>query len=77
MSPEINRISPVIRKTLLDKLIKLAGGGAAIEAYGKTTMADIDCEIEHASAIIHTLRFANFFREGVNAKSYISFTNIR
>ena len=77
MSPEINRISPVTRKTLLDELIKLAGGGVAIEAYGKTTMPDIDCEIEHASAIIHTLRFVNFFREGVNAKSYISFTNIR
>ena len=34
-------------------------------------------EIEHASAIIHTLRFGNFYREAVKAKSYLGFTNSR
>jgi len=31
-----------------------------------------DGEIEHASAIIHTLRFGNHYREAVKAKSYLS-----
>jgi len=34
-------------------------------------------EIEHASGIIHTLRFGNFYREAVDAKSYLSFCNTR
>jgi hypothetical protein len=32
---------------------------------------------EHASALIHTLRFGNRFRKAVGAKSYLSFTNTR
>lgn len=34
-------------------------------------------EIEHASALIHTLHFGNHYREAVGAKSYLSFTNTR
>jgi hypothetical protein len=34
-------------------------------------------EIEHASGLIHTLRFGNKFREAVGGKSYLSFTNKR
>ena len=37
----------------------------------------LDGEIEHASALIHTLRFGNHFREAVGAKSYLAFTNTR
>lgn len=77
LSPEINRISPVVGKLLSDRLIGLVGSGNAIEAYGKAAMSGTDCEIEHASAIIHTLRFGNFYREAVNAKSYLGFTNTR
>ena len=77
LSTEINRISPVVGKLLSDRLIGLVGSGNAIEAYGKAAMAGTDCEIEHASAIIHTLRFGNFYREAVNAKSYLGFTNTR
>ena len=36
-----------------------------------------DGEVEHASGIIHTLRFGNYFRSAVEAKSYLSFTNTR
>ena len=49
----------------------------AIEAYGKAAIAGLDGEIEHASALIHTLRFGNFYREAVEAKSYLAFTNTR
>ncbi|MDG2475115.1 MAG: amino acid synthesis family protein [Paracoccaceae bacterium] len=77
LSPEINRIAPVIGKLLSDKIINLAGSGNNIEAYGKAAIAGSCCEIEHASAIIHTLRFGNFYREAVKAKSYLGFTNSR
>lgn len=40
-------------------------------------MVGADGEIEHASAVIHTLRFGNHYREAVKAKSYLSFTNKR
>ena len=60
-----------------DKIIDLAGSGDNIEAYGKAAVAGSSSEIEHASAIIHTLRFGNFYREAVKAKSYLGFTNSR
>jgi hypothetical protein len=34
-------------------------------------------EIEHAQAMTHTLHFGNQFREAINAKSYLAFTNTR
>ena len=77
LSPEINRIAPVLGKLLTDQLIALAGSGDAIEAYGKAALAGTDGEMEHGSALIHTLRFGNFYREAVGAKTYLGFTNTR
>ncbi len=77
LSPEINRIAPLLGKMLTDMLISLAGSGDAIEAYGKGAIAGTDCEMEHGSALIHTLRFGNFYREAVGAKTYLGFTNTR
>lgn len=68
---------PVLGKLLTDRLIALAGSGDAIEAYGKAALCGTDCEMEHCSALIHTLRFGNFFREAVAAKTYLGFTNTR
>ena len=77
LQPEIKRIAPVMGKTLTDRLISMVGSGEKIEAYGKAALAGTSCEIEHASAIIHTLQFGNFYREAVGAKSYLGFTNTR
>ena len=77
LQPEIKRIAPVMGKTLTDRLISIIGSGEKIEAYGKAAIAGTSCEIEHASAIIHTLQFGNFYREAVGAKSYLGFTNTR
>jgi len=77
LSPEIQRMAPPLGKMLTDRLIALAGSGDAIEAYGKACVAGVDCELEHASALIHTLQYGNFFREAVGAKSYLGFTNTR
>ena len=77
LPPEIKRIAPVMGKALTDRLISMVGSGEKIEAYGKAALAGTSCEIEHASAIIHTLQFGNFYREAVGAKSYLGFTNTR
>lgn len=77
LSPEIRRMAPVLGKLLTDRLVALAGSGDAIEAYGKAAICGTGCELEHCSALIHTLRFGNFFREAVGAKTYLGFTNVR
>jgi hypothetical protein len=77
LMPDISRMAPVLGKLLTDRLIALAGSGDAIEAYGKAALAGTDCELEHGSALIHTLRFGNFYREAVGAKTYLGFTNSR
>ncbi len=77
LGPEIRRMAPVLGKVLTDRLIAMAGSASAIQAYGKACVAGTDCEMEHASALIHTLKFGNFYREAVGAKSYLGFTNTR
>ena len=77
LQPEIKRIAPVMGKALTDRLISMVGSGEKIEAYGKAALAGTSCEIEHASAFIHTLRFGNKFRDAVGGTSYLSFTNTR
>jgi hypothetical protein len=77
LQPEIRRMGPALGKLLTDRLIRLAGSGDAIEAYGKAALCGTACELEHCSALIHTLRFGNFFREAVGAKTYLGFTNTR
>ena len=77
LQPEIRRMAPVLGELLSDRLIELAGSGDAIKAYGKACIAGTSCEVEHASALIHTPHFGNFYREAVGAKSYLGFTNTR
>ena len=77
LKPEILSIAPPLGKELTQRITNLVGGGDRIEAYGKAAVTGLDGEIEHASALIHTLRFGNFYREAVGAKSYLSFTNTR
>lgn len=76
LSPEIrsgcSELGELIVKHILDEI-----GSEQIEAYGKAAVVGAEGEIEHASAIIHTLRFGNHYREAVGAKSYLSFTNKR
>ncbi len=77
LQPDIQRIAPVLGEMLTERLIALAGSGDAIEAYGKACISGTNCEIEHASALIHTLQYGNFYRNAVGAKSYLGFTNTR
>lgn len=77
LNTEIRAIGPVLGELLTDRMITLAGGGDKIAAYGKAAVVGLDGEIEHASGLIHTLRFGNHFRSAVDAKSYLAFTNTR
>ncbi len=77
LKPEINTIGPELGELLTGKITTLAGGGDRIEAYGKSAVVGLDGEIEHASALIHTLRFGNHYRTAVGATSYLSFANTR
>lgn len=77
LRPQIQAIAPPLAELLTAEIIGMAGSGEAVEGYGKAAIVGADGEIEHASALIHTLRFGNYFRKSVGAKSYLSFTNTR
>ena len=77
LKPEIQAYGPMLGEMMTQRMIALAGNGDAIEAYGKAAVVGLNGEIEHASGLIHTLRFGNFYREAVGAKSYLAFTNTR
>lgn len=77
LKPEIHAAAPVLGDLLTRMILEAVGSGDAVEAYGKSAVVGLDGEIEHASALIHTLRFGNHYREAVGAKSYLAFCNTR
>jgi hypothetical protein len=77
LKPEIHAAAPLLGELLTKMIIDAVGSGAAVEGYGKVAVVGLDGEIEHASALIHTLRFGNHYRSAVGAKSYLAFTNTR
>ncbi|RZS77224.1 amino acid synthesis protein [Phyllobacterium myrsinacearum] len=77
LKPEIHAVAPVLGELLTKMIIDTVGSGEAVEAYGKSAVVGLDGEIEHGSALIHTLRFGNHYRTAVGAKSYLAFCNTR
>ena len=77
LRPEILEIAPALGARLVPSLVEMCGGRDAIEAYGKAAVVGAAGEIEHASALIHTLRFGNIFREAAGGTAYLSFSNTR
>ncbi|MDQ0457801.1 amino acid synthesis family protein [Rhizobium paknamense] len=77
LKPEIHAHAPVLGELLTGIILDAVGSGEAVEGYGKTAVVGLDGEIEHASALIHTLRFGNHYRTAVGAKSYLAFCNTR
>jgi hypothetical protein len=77
LKPEILNVAPVLGQLLTNMIIEAVGSGDAVEGYGKSAVVGLDGEVEHGSALIHTLRFGNHYRTAVGAKSYISFCNTR
>ncbi|MFN3643613.1 MAG: amino acid synthesis family protein [Gemmobacter sp.] len=77
LGPEIRQIAPELGRLLTEMILEAAGGPEAVEGYGKAAVIGLDGEIEHASALIHTLRFGNHYRQALGAMTYLAFTNIR
>jgi len=77
LQPEILSIAPELGAMMVPRLLEAIGGAEAVEAYGKAAVVGVSGEVEHASALIHTLRFGNALREAVNGASYLNFTNKR
>lgn len=77
LKPEIRAVAPILGETLTAMILEAAGGGDKVEGYGKAAVVGLDGEVEHASALIHTLRFGNHYRTAVGARTYLAFTNTR
>lgn len=45
--------------------------GAPVEAYGKAAIVGIEGEIEHGSALIHTLKFGDHYRQAASATTLL------
>lgn len=45
--------------------------GATAEAYGKAAIVGLNGEIEHGSALIHTLKFGDHFRDAAHATTLL------
>lgn len=72
---EIRENAPIIGELLTGMILEQTGD--ALEGYGKASVVGMGGEIEHAQAMTHTLWFGNQYRDAVNAKSYLAFTNTR
>ncbi|MCP4562762.1 MAG: amino acid synthesis family protein [Bosea sp.] len=77
LKPEIHAVAPMLGELLTGMILKSVGSGELVEGYGKAAVVGLDGEVEHASALIHTLRFGNHYRTAVGAKSYLAFCNTR
>lgn len=77
LSPEIRDCAPGLGELLTEMILEATGGGDKVEGYGKSGIVGLNGEVEHASALIHTLHFGNHYRNAVGAKSYLSFCNTR
>jgi len=76
LQPEIYRLAPLLGARMTSQLTAVMPS-TEVEAYGKAAAVGVNGEIEHASALIHTLRFGNIFREAAGGTAYLSFTNTR
>lgn len=76
LRPVILAVAPVLGEALVSRLVSFMPA-ARIEAYGKAALVGVNGEVEHGSALIHTLRFGNLFRDAVGGTSYLEFTNSR
>ena len=77
LKPEIHAVAPEIGALLTAMILEAAGGADQVEAYGKAAVVGLNGELEHANALIHTLRFGNHYRQALGAKTYLAFTNVR
>ena len=76
LRPEIIRLAAGLGREMTDRLLALMPPDK-VEACGKSAAVGVNGEIEHASALIHTLRFGNLFRDAIGGTNYLEFANTR
>ncbi|MGW6300692.1 amino acid synthesis family protein [Peribacillus butanolivorans] len=69
LSEMVNDFAPTLGEILGKKAVEVLG--EPVEAYGKGALVGSDGEIEHGSALIHTLKFGNAFRGAAKGSSYL------
>jgi len=69
LAPLIDEVAPQLGELLADRTMEALGSPA--EAYGKAGIVGLAGEVEHASGLIHTLKFGNFFRTAANATTLL------
>ncbi|MDH3533633.1 MAG: amino acid synthesis family protein [Gammaproteobacteria bacterium] len=74
---EIRRFAAPLGAILGERLIEEAGSPDAIQAYGKASVVGLDGELEHASAMVHTLLFGEEVRNRAKGASALVFANTR
>jgi len=69
LNPGIDSVASELGALLAPRVIEALG--APLEAYGKAAIVGLDGEIEHGSALIHTLKFGNHFRDAAKATTLL------
>ncbi|MFJ8057426.1 amino acid synthesis family protein [Streptomyces sp. NPDC096142] len=67
--PGIDEVAPQLGELLAPRVVEALG--APVEAYGKAAIVGLDGEIEHGSALIHTLKFGDHFRKAAQASTLL------
>jgi hypothetical protein len=69
LSGVIDEVAPELGALLAPRVVEALGG--PVEAYGKAAIVGLDGEIEHGSALIHTLKFGDHFRRAASATTLL------
>lgn len=67
--PKIDEVAPELGALLAPRVAEALN--APIEAYGKAAIVGLDGEVEHGSALIHTLKFGDHFRKVAEAATLL------
>jgi len=67
--PRIDEVAPEVGALLAPRVAEALN--APIEAYGKAAIVGLDGEVEHGSALIHTLKFGDHFRKVAEATTLL------
>jgi hypothetical protein len=69
LQPVASALAPELGRFLTERVLEVLGAPA--EAYGKGAIVGLDGEVEHGSALIHTLAFGNPFRDACGASTLL------
>lgn len=69
LGPGIDATASALGEHLAPEVLQALGDPA--EAYGKAAIVGLDGEVEHGSALIHTLKFGDHFRKAANATTLL------